>query len=296
MAKRGTIDFADRIHLAMLLAQNQPPRYRAAVIDEAQDITMIGLKFVQALVNGNDGADRPDGLLIVGDGAQRIYPGGFTLRQAGIEVRGRTTVLRVNYRNTHEVIGAAMAATGAGEVDDLGDTYRRGDEQASADRAGARPRLVMCSSFADEVGFIAGEINRIVADDALGYGDIGVAVPTNDKAREVLSALKHAGIPCLPLEKYDGVPTPAVKVGTHHRIKGLEFKVVFLPAISAHEFPRAQNTGQDDDEYAEQRERQISLLFVAMTRARDLLYITSTSNPSDLIAQCAERFELITPS
>lgn len=294
MAKRGTVDFADRIHLAMLLAQSQPPRYRAAIIDEAQDITMIGLKFVQALVNGSEGVDRSDNLLIVGDGAQRIYPGGFTLRQAGVEVRGRTTVLRVNYRNTREVIGAAMAATGAGEVDDLGDTYRRGDEQASAGRGGARPRLVMCNSFADEMDFIAREINRIVADEALGYGDIGIAVSTNDKAKGAQSALKHAGIPCLPLESYKGVPTPEVKVGTHHRIKGLEFKVVFLPSISGHEFPRAQTTGQDDDEYAEQRERQISQLFVAMTRARDLLYVTSAGNPSDLIAQCAERFELTT--
>lgn len=293
MANRGTVDFADRIQLALHLAQHQPSRYRAAIIDEAQDVTMIGLQFVRALVNGSDGVDRADGLLIVGDGAQRIYPGGFTLRQAGIEVRGRTTVLKVNYRNTREVIDAAMAATGAGEVNDLGDTYHRADEQAESARAGARPRLVMCRGFSDEVDFVAGEINRIVADDALDYGDIAVAVATNNKAKETMTALRRSGIQCQELKDYDGIPTPAVKVGTHHRIKGLEFKVVFLPSISADEFPRAQTAGQDDDEYAEQRDRQISQLFVAMTRARDLLYVTSSGEPSALISQCVEHFEMV---
>ena len=57
------------------------------------------------------------------------------------------------------------------------------------------------------------------------------------------------------------------------------------------EFPRAQAKGQDDDEYAEQRDRSISQLFVAMTRARDLLYVLSSGGPADLIADAADRFE-----
>lgn len=293
MKRRGTVDFADRIQLAFHLANHQPPRFRTAIIDEAQDVTLVGLQFVRALVNGSDGVDRPDGLLILGDGAQRIYPGGFTLRQAGIEVRGRTTVLKVNYRNTREVINAAMAATGSGEVDDLGDTYHRADEQAESTRAGARPRLVMCADSSDELDFIATEITRLVADDALGLGDIAVAVATNSRVKGAVAALRTAGIPCQELKDYDGLPTAAVKVGTHHRIKGLEFKVVLLPGISDHEFPTAQTDGQDDDEYAEQRERQISQLFVAMTRARDLLYVTSAGEPSPLVGQCLEHFELV---
>jgi superfamily I DNA/RNA helicase len=296
MSMRGTIDFADRILMARAIAQDQPPRYRAAIIDEAQDITMVGLQFVRALVNDSDGNDRSDGLLIVGDGAQRIYPGGFTLRQAGIEVRGRTTVLKVNYRNTREVIDAAMAATGSGHVDDLGDTYNRADERAESAREGAKPRLAMCESFSAETAFIAAEINALIAEDSLNYGDMAVAVATNQKAKDVHDALTAADVACQMLDKYDGVPSAAVKVGTHHRIKGLEFKVVFLPGMGAAEFPRAQFSGQDDDEYVEQRDRSISQLFVAMTRARDLLYVSSTGNPADLIADVADRFELVTPA
>jgi len=109
MAARGTVDFPDVVLRARDHARRRAsPAYRAAIVDEAQDLTLVGLQLVRALVNGPDGTDPADGLLIVGDGAQRIYAGGFSLRQAGVETRGRTTVLRVNYRNTQEIIDSAM--------------------------------------------------------------------------------------------------------------------------------------------------------------------------------------------
>ena len=82
--------------------RRQVPTYPAEIVDEDQDLTLVGLQLVQALVDG-PGGDRPDGLLILGDGTQRIYAEGFTLRHAVVEVRGRTTVLRTNYRNTAEI-------------------------------------------------------------------------------------------------------------------------------------------------------------------------------------------------
>jgi len=295
MERRGTVDFADRIVAARDLVRVQPARYRAAVIDEAQDITLIGFQFVRALVNGDAATDRSDGLLIVGDGAQRIYPGGFTLRQAGVEVRGRTTVLRVNYRNTREVIETAIAVTGAGEVDDLGDTYRRRDATADARRDGAPPRLVMMPSFEQEVVFVAEEIDSLLHDESLDYGGIAVALATNARADETFEALRIAGIPTVRLEQYDGTPTSAVKVGTHHRIKGLEFKIVFLPGLGAHEFPGPRIKGQGDEEHAEYEARALSQLFVAMTRARDLLYVTTTGDPADVIVDAVDHFDVVSP-
>jgi superfamily I DNA/RNA helicase len=119
----GVMDFPDVVLRARDHARRRlEPSYRAAIIDEAQDLTLVGLQLVRNLVNGH-GSDRPDGLVIVGDGAQRIYAGGFTLRQAGVEVRGRTAVLRTNYRNTAEIVQAAMALAGGEQVDDLGDSY-----------------------------------------------------------------------------------------------------------------------------------------------------------------------------
>lgn len=294
MASRGTIDFADvivraRDHARQLTA----PMYRAAIVDEAQDLTLVGLQFIRALVSGPNGADRTDGLMVVGDGAQRIYAGGFTLRQAGIDVRGRTTVLKVNYRNTRQIIDAAMAVAGDQLVDDLGDEQRRGDAETGASREGFKPVLKCCTSHDDELAFVVQQIREVVSLDTIGIGDIAVAVATNDQAKAVQTALSAAGIDSQALDKYDGHSTDAVKVGTHFRIKGLEFKIVFLPFLGAGEFPRPRVTGQGDVEYAEATELAVSCLFVAMTRPRDGLFITCTGDPSAVLEPALGSFELL---
>lgn len=103
-----------------------------------------------------------------------------------------------------------------------------------------------------------------------------------------MAELKDQGISCQGLDKYEGIPTDAVKIGTYFRAKGLEFKVVFLPEFDAHHFPRPQQTGQDDAEYADTRSLQISQVFVAMTRARDGLFVLATDEPSELVVEALD--------
>ncbi len=184
MAKRGAVDFYDVAIRARDIARTRTePTYRAAIIDEAQDLTLVGLQLLRALVNGQ-GPDRPDGLFISGDGAQRIYPGGFTLRQAGVEVRGRTAVLRTNYRNTAEVFSAALRVAGDDVIDDLGDEYRRDEGDAELGRSGAPVELVSTSSLEREVEAIIARANTAVASGgAVQLGDIGVFCTTNNQAK-----------------------------------------------------------------------------------------------------------------
>lgn len=294
MVGRGTVDFPDVILRARDHARRRPaPTYRAAIVDEAQDLTLVGLQLVRALVNGPDGTDRTDGLLIVGDGAQRIYAGGFNLRQAGVETRGRTTILRVNYRNTQEIIDSAMAVAGDETVDDLGDEYARGDADADASRRGLKPVLVAASSFEDEIGFIADRMADLVAKRAIGFGDMAICAATNRLVDDTKQFLRKREIPCQDLQDYEGVQNDSVKVGTFFRAKGLEFKVVFLPGLTDGEFPRSRAPGQDEGEYEEQRALSVSQLFVAMTRARDGLFLTCTNNPSPVLAPALGRFEVI---
>lgn len=294
MAERGTIDFADVILRALQHARRRrQPTYAAAIIDEAQDLTLVGLQLVRTLVNGGTGPDRQDGLFIVGDGAQKIYPGGLTLAQAGVEVRGRTTVLRRNYRNSAEIIRAARAVAGDQVVDDLGDEFTRSDAPTEAVRNGGLPIIVRCRGHDQELRFIADEVRRITGDGTIGRGDIAVATATGKQAQRVLSVLQRARIPALRLEDYDGRPDDRVKVGTHFRIKGLEYKVVLLPFLGAGDFPLPRAAGKSPEEYEEEQARAISQLYVAMTRARDQLYVLCSGDPSPTIKPAIDHFDVI---
>ena len=294
LAEASVLDFPDVVMRARDLARRRSEAmFRSAIVDEAQDLTLVGLQLVHALVNGPEGMGRPDGLFIVDDGAQRIYPGGFTLAQAGVDVRGNSTVLAVNYRNTRQVIETAMACAGSQLVDDLlGYQYARGDAEAEASRKGARPFLVQAADFDDQVSFAAEQIKRLRGTGALSAGDVAVFAPSNRLVKEALAGFEAAGLCCQNLSEFTGGSNERVKVGTFHRSKGLEFKVVFLLDLSAGSFPFSLS-GQSEEERSEQRELQISSLFVAMTRARDGLYVLHSGEPSDVLYEALDFFEIV---
>ena len=294
MLRRDVVDFADVILRALHWArQLEEPLYSAVIVDEAQDITMAGLLFLRALVNApHPERDRPNGMLILGDGAQRIYPGGYTLRQAGIEVRGRTTVLSVNYRNTDEILDAALAVAGDSRIQDIGEVFRRGDEPADASRRGPRPLLVEASGIDRQLDEIVRRIDEITRTDKdIGPGDIAVLVPMNHLVSQVCNRIIRARIGVQKLEEYDGRPNRLIKVGTFHRGKGLEFKVVFLPDLTKGRFPRMPKRNQTVEEATEARELEISQLFVAMTRARDILILLYNHLPSEALVYVVDRFD-----
>ena len=105
-------------------------RYAAVIVDEVQDLTLVGVRLLHALVG-----DSPNGLLLVGDGQQAVYPGGFRLSDAGIDIRGdRGQVLRTNYRNSKEILDTALSRGRRGRL--------RGHRRAAHPRPpGRRPDL-----------------------------------------------------------------------------------------------------------------------------------------------------------
>ena len=293
MARRGTVDFADKIRIARDFARTLPsPEYRSAIVDEAQDMTQVKMEFIHALVNPTQSGDKPNSLLVVGDGAQRIYSGGFRLLNAGIDVRGRTSVLRLNYRTTRQIMEAALAVAGNGEVEDLGEDYRRAEVAIRSLRDGIRPSIRMFASDSEQLAHLQQRIEE-VRSAGQGVGDILVAVPTNTRARVVLKFLRAQGIGASELFAYSGQTDDTVKVGTYARSKGLEFKSVLLPFLSEDEFPRKPPPGQHPDERAEERQLGLSWLFVAMTRARDALFISSGPNLLTEVQQHEALFEWI---
>ena len=288
LAEAGIVDFPDVLKRARDIVRRREPMYRAAVIDEAQDLSLVALQLVDALVSDSRGDRRPDSLFLVGDGAQKIYPGGFTLAQAGLDVRGNSAVLRVNYRNTQEIIAAAMACTGSEQVDDLGDVFLRGDAEADAQREGIMPFLVCAGDFQAQINYVAGRVKQLCSTSGLAKSDIAVFVAHNELVERTTASLGQEGIQSESLANFSGRPNGRLKVGTFHRAKGLEFKVVFLLEISAGKFPGPRQPWQTEAEYEERRALDMSLLFVAMTRARDGLFILCDAEPSDVLFEALD--------
>ena len=268
LRKRKTYDFSSLIEQALheVRERGRPQPYAAVIVDEAQDLTETGIKLLYELA----GRDSPDGLLVIGDGQQSIYPGGFTLGSIGIDVRGRSTILDTNYRNTSEILNAANDMVEGHPYDDLDAGILEGPRDVVVLRSGTRPsRLVFEDAEAHDLALCESLLDAGTAPGT-DIGDLAVLVPTRWLVQHYVSKIAEHELPSLNLEDYEGVPTSAVKVGTYKRSKGLEFKQVFLPRLDLVGFGESTHTDLARLESQETLRRSI---FVAITRARDNVWL-----------------------
>lgn len=262
-------------------------RYDAIVADEAQD---LGEASILLLTEMCGGLPEPN-LTLVGDGQQAIYPGGFSLLKLGIDIRGAATVLRTNWRNGYWIWRAAKAFVEGIGFDDLADEPSSSsdvEESEAPMREGARPRLWICPPT-DEAE-LAAEVVRETMELGAELGNVAILAPTNQRAKEIRSALAACSLPCDDLAKYDGVHKPVVWVGTFHRGKGLEFKHVVVTGLNAATWP-PRRQGLDPVAADEARARDIRAAYVAMTRARDRLDVVVGGEPAEPLARAARWFD-----
>jgi superfamily I DNA/RNA helicase len=268
LVERGVCDFSDLVLMALQSVTEQPldEGYTAVIIDEVQDLSCVGLRLMYALVG-----DAPDGLFLVGDGQQSVYPGGFTLAEAGVSVPGpRSMILRRNYRNASAIIKAALELVSGDAFDDLDANRESGQRNVEVDREGG---CVLRVAAADEESLSAAMGSAISWAITAGFrnGDMAVLVPTNRLTEYWRDQLNAQGIQAQLLRVYEGIGSTAVKVGTYQRAKGLEFSCVFLPDYDV--AVPLQHVGEPDDAFRERGELQRRQLFVAMTRARERLWL-----------------------
>ncbi|MFD7843604.1 UvrD-helicase domain-containing protein [Nocardia sp. NPDC059764] len=257
--EREIFDANDLIASALAELRQRPfgPKYSMVVVDEVQDVTLMGLRLVAAIA-----ADTPNSLLLVGDGQQQVYPGGWRLSHAGIDVRNRSEPLSVNYRNRAAILAYAKGIDARNTVDDLDG----GTGVALRDARGVLEggQVEQWEGREDQLD---AELIMAIRRLATPNGHVAVITRTNTEANRFLRVLKAAGIPIQLLEDYDGTYVDAVKVGTVQRAKGLEFPAVFRPVLPG-ERPRRRTASQhDSDELAARRQ------LVAVTRARDYLWL-----------------------
>ncbi|WP_103350038.1 UvrD-helicase domain-containing protein [Amycolatopsis sp. CA-128772] len=263
LAERGLHDHNDVIDLALAELRRQPleTRYAAVVVDEVQDITLTGLRLIKEL-----GGTGPNQLLLVGDGQQQVYPGGWRLSDAGIPVQGRGEVLRVNYRNRAEVLAFAQRFDARNEVDDLDGAAGVTLRNVEAGNAGGTT-----ASWRGSERDLPAELTRRIAGLRDTLGQTALIVFQRQDLVRCRRILREAGIPVLSLDDYSGAPDDHLKAGTVHRAKGLDFRAVLVVEFTGKPGDPGDpgEPGAAAEEASELRDRQ---RLVAATRARDFLW------------------------
>lgn len=261
----------------VLRARGTTP-YRHVIVDEAQDLSPWQWRLVRALV-----AEGPDDVFIAGDTHQRIYNHRVSLRRLGINIAGRSTRLKINYRTTAEILGWSFGILTGEPLNDLDGEL---DTLAGcrSDVHGGSPVLHGEVAGTDELGRLVTTVQGWLAQ-GISPHEIGIAARTGRLVDQAVRALHAADIPTAILGG-DGSGGPAVQAGTMHRMKGLEFRCVAVIGADAAHLPLpAAVTPIADDEVSHQLDvqRERCLLFVACTRAREQLAVSWHGDRSPLL-------------
>ncbi|MEV5019265.1 UvrD-helicase domain-containing protein [Streptomyces sp. NPDC053780] len=268
------------------------PRYRHVVVDEAQDLAASHWRMLRAMVRKG-----PNDIFLAGDAHQRIYGSRVVLGHQGIEIRGRASRrLTLNYRTTRQILGSANRLIEGATFDDL-DTGTDTLDGYRSVLTGLAPQFWRAPDRLTEMRAVATLIRERRELHGTAYSAMAVSVPDGGTAQEFANVLlREFGLPVVELGRR-GVRSDedAVRVGTMHRFKGLEFQRVFLTSVGEGQVPHQrieQYRHTVPDRYRQEEQRARSLMFVAATRARDELIVTWSGRASRFLPSDADRTAL----
>jgi superfamily I DNA/RNA helicase len=238
------------------------------VADEVQDFGPAELRLLRALA-----PEGPNDVFLAGDVNQRIYKPRTAFARAGLEVRGRTSVLTLNYRTT-EQIRRVVDRIVAGAPPDPGDDSKR--HVTSSLVTGPEPELRTVPTVNGEIDAVARWLQVLVSN---GYrpSEIAVLARTHHLVDDrVHPAVRRAGLTPQPLDDDQPPADKRVAIGTMHRGKGLQFRAVAVMGAEEGQVPLLGILDRQPDEAARQAflELERNLLYVACSRARERLLVT----------------------
>ena len=228
--------------LAVAIAKSKNRPFDFAVVDEAQDITISHLRFFAALA-----ADRPNALFFAGDLGQRIFQQPFSWKALGVDIRGRSRTLRVNYRTSHQIRMQADRLLGPEMTDVDGNSEKRSDAVSVFN--GPPPTIRKLKSESEEIKVVGGWLSEKVKAGVLPH-EFGLFVRSAAQLDRAKAAAKEAGIPYKILDERVETTSGNLSISTMHLAKGLEFRSVAVMACDDEIIPsqeRIETVGDDAD-------------------------------------------------
>lgn len=257
----------------------QLARYRHVVIDEAQDLHPAHWRLLRALIPvGNDD------MFIVGDAHQRIYGKPVVLSHYGIETRGRSRRLTVNYRTSRQILNWSLKVAYGQRADDF-----EGDDEslagARSEFGGPEPESSGYSSAVAERSALVERI-RSWEDSGIALSQIAIVTRLSKQVDELTDVLADAEIAAVKVtgNTDENALGDEVRVMTMHRAKGLEYRAVALVGANNRDLPPSAVRRLDGDDRDAAWARERSLVYVCGSRARERLYVSWAGEPSELLA------------
>ena len=263
--------------LTEFFLQNKRLPYEYAVVDEAQDMAICHLRFLASIAR-----EKSNALFFAGDLGQRIFQQPFSWKSVGIDIRGRSQILNVNYRTSHQIRRQSdrLLAT---EVTDADGNIENRNNTISVFN-GPQPEVKIFASDKEEIEFVCQWITKLVVD-GLALHEIGVFVRSTKEIDRAVASIDKANVAYKILDESVEAIGGFVSISTMHLAKGLEFKAVAVMACDDEVIPSQDRiegiTDEADLEEVYNTERH--LLYVACTRARDVLVVTGVNPVSEFL-------------
>ena len=234
------------------------------------------------------GANRPNGLFFAGDLGQRIFQQPFSWKSLGVDIRGRSRTLHINYRTSHQIRMQADQLLGP-ELSDVDGNVeeRRGTVSVFN---GPAPAIRRFGSQEEELSAVAAWLTERSKEGVMPH-EIGVFVRSEAELERARAAVAKAGLPFKVLDEHVDTSSGQVSISTMHLAKGLEFRAVSLMACDDEITPLQSRieTVADDSDLEEVYNTERHLLYVACTRARDHLLVTSVDPASEFLDDLRKR-------
>ena len=253
------------------------------VVDEAQDLSVPQLRLLAALSDA-----RPNSLFFAGDLGQRIFQQPFSWKALGVDIRGRSTTLRINYRTSHQIRTQADRLLDPVVSDVDGNREERNTTVSTFN--GPTPEIRIAGTEAEETAIVATWIRSCLQEGILPH-EIGLFVRSDQELPRAENAALKAEVEFRTLDDHVETKAGQLSISTMHLAKGLEFKAVAVMACDDEVIPSQTRieTVADEADLEEVYNTERHLLYVACTRARDHLLVTGVEPASEFLGDLDAR-------